>query len=104
MHRYYAVNKPVFDSTGSLTDVGEQLLLDEEWVKIDSPKMCECEEIEEPKVGEWDTLTTNGTHCESCIECGCDHNVCRCDCHKPSQEKVDINKYVKSKEFWRNRG
>ena len=49
-------------------------------------------------------LTTNGTHCDSCIECGCDPEVCRCDCHKLSQEKVDMNKYLKSKEFWRNRG
>ena len=32
----------------------EQLLLDEEWVKVDQPKMCECEEIEEPKVCECD--------------------------------------------------
>ena len=54
MQRDYAVKKPVFDSTGSLTDVGEQLLLDEEWVKVDQPKMCECEDIEEPKVCECD--------------------------------------------------
>ena len=54
MQRDYAVNKPVFDSTGSLTDVGEQLLLDKEWVKVDKPKMCECEDIEEPKVCECD--------------------------------------------------
>lgn len=31
--------KPKFDSTGSLLhDKGEQLLLDEEWVKVDPPK------------------------------------------------------------------
>jgi len=54
MQRDYAVNKPVFDATGSLTDAGEQLLLDEEWVKVDKPKMCECEDIEEPKVCECD--------------------------------------------------
>ena len=54
MQRDYAVKKPVFDATGSLTDAGEQLLLDEEWVKVDKPKMCECEDIEEPKVCECD--------------------------------------------------
>ena len=48
-------------------------------------------------------LTTRGTHCDSCIECGCDSEVCRCDCHKANKE-VDMNKYLKSKEFWRNRG
>ena len=48
-------------------------------------------------------LTTNGTHCDSCIECGCDLEICRCDCHKSNKEKVDMNKYLKSKEFWRNR-
>jgi len=77
----------------AVRDKGEQLLLDEEWVKVDSITLCEC-----------DTLTTNGTHCDSCIECGCDPEICRCDCHKPSQESIDIDKYVKSKEFWRNRG
>ena len=38
----------------AVKDKGEQLLLDEEWVKVDPPKMCECEEIEEPKVCECD--------------------------------------------------
>jgi hypothetical protein len=51
------MSKPMFDSTGSLIeDVGEQVLLEDEWVKV-----------------------------------------------KPSEKKVDINKYLKSKEFWRNR-
>jgi|TARA_Y100000389_G_C17406564_1_gene488428 hypothetical protein len=51
------MSKPMFDSTGSLIeDVGEQVLLEDEWVKV-----------------------------------------------KPPEKKVDINKYLKSKEFWRNR-
>lgn len=51
------MSKPIFDSTGSLIeDVGEKVLLDDEWVKV-----------------------------------------------KPPEKKVDINKYLKSKEFWRNR-
>jgi|TARA_R110001592_G_scaffold225253_1_gene481028 hypothetical protein len=51
------MSKPIFDSTGSLIeDVGEQVLLDDEWVKV-----------------------------------------------KPPEKKIDINKYLKSKEFWRNR-
>ena len=104
MQRDYAVKKPVFDATGSLTDVGEQLLLDEEWIKVDSVKLCECDDAEEGQVCECNTLTTNGTHCDSCIECGCDPEVCRCDCHKANKEMVDVNRYVKSKEFWRNRG
>ena len=96
--------KPKFDSTGSLIqDVGEQLLLDSEWVKVGTTKLCECEGADNTKECECDTLTTNGTHCDSCIECGCDPSVCRCECHKASQEKVDIQKYLKTKEFWRNR-
>ena len=97
--------KPKFDSTGSLIqDVGEQLVLDSEWVKVGTTKLCECEGAEENQVCECNTLTTTGTHCDSCIECGCDPSVCRCECHKASQEKVDIQKYLKTKEFWRNRG
>ena len=87
----------------AVKDKGEQLLLDEEWVKVDSITLCECDDAEEGQVCECNTLTTNGTHCDSCIECGCDPEVCRCDCHKANKE-VDMNKYLKSKEFWRNRG
>ena len=68
MQRDYAVKKPVFDATGSLTDAGEQLLLDEEWVKVDSVKLCGCDGAAEDQICECDTLTTNGTHCDSCIE------------------------------------
>ena len=58
MQRDYAVKKPVFDATGSLTDAGEQLLLDEEWVKVDSVKLCGCDGAAEDQICECNTLTT----------------------------------------------
>ena len=42
--------KPKFDSTGSLIqDVGEQLLLDSEWVKVGTTTLCECEGADNTK-------------------------------------------------------
>jgi hypothetical protein len=33
-----------------------------------------------------DTLT--GCKCDSCTECSCDPEVCRCDCHATTDKKV----------------
>jgi len=37
-----------------------------------------------------DTLT--GCKCDSCIECGCDPEVCKCGCHKSPFDKTEIFK------------
>ena len=70
------MNKPMFDSTGSMISgkvfyggASATMITDENSVMVEDNR---------------DSIT--GCKCDSCIECNCDPCVCRCCCHKDSDE------------------
>ena len=60
------------------TDNGEKIMVDGKYVTVDK---------ENTIVQEGDTMvedntdTLTGCKCDSCTECGCDPEVCKCGCH-----------------------